>query len=326
MTASMISENMISNSSPLAVSSILRWAKWNQVPKFPISPTPTPTPIPIPTSSSTNVSWSPGNSLHGRIFVFGKKPSSVTTGGMRVLKDVLHPWQWERCQGRESEAGSKVEGGTGHEIESEARSKKEVKVGRGKGSVCVTTRFEVRSGPIWVVNLWVVSRLCISPETVNDISLYSGARDSLGSMFTQVFSEGLSSMEVCFVDCHSDQVVGGLVGLEMGSYKYKNFKHLNLGPSLYLHKLGGEEVTEQEQKKALALGTSVNIARHLVNIPPSELNPQTYASSVESLFQEETSVEVVVWEPRALRKRGNGPVVGSGSRSDRKGLYGSYSV
>ena len=205
----------------------------------------------------------------GRVIVFGKKDLAQLS---RLLKGELGQWQLERCRSRPK------------------------------------TRLETRKGPVWVLNLWVEAHLH-SPQDVNEASSYSVARDLLGATYASAVSEDLNTINLCFVGCQSEQIMGGLVGVEMGSYKYKNWPPQKKDFQLYVNKLEGV-LTSREVTKASALGVAVNLARHLVNIPPAQLHPRAYASTVQSLFREKVQVEI--WNESRLKKENMGLLVGVG--------------
>ena len=186
------------------------------------------------------------------------------------------------------------------------------------GELATLVRLEAPQGPHWIVNLWLEPRLKPSPQDVNDVSHYSIARDYLGRTYASALFEKCQVVEVSFVDCSSEQVFGGLVGLEMGRYKYKDFLKLKSnGVHLCLNKLKGR-ITQREVTKASALGVAVNMTRHLVNTPPSRLNPQTYASTVRSIFQNREGLQLEVWKENRLQKEGMGLLLGVGQGAEYK--------
>ena len=71
-----------------------------------------------------------------------------------------------------------------------------------------------------------------------------------------------------------------------------------------LPKLATPELTEADLHSASRLALSINVARHLVNIPGGQLNPKTYAECIENLFAGSESSTVEVWErDRLVRQR-----------------------
>jgi len=64
----------------------------------------------------------------------------------------------------------------------------------------------------------------------------------------------------------------------------------------------GRPVSAGVLKQAAALGRSVNFARHLVNLPPNDLNPPAYADAIKKLFAKSKTVSVEVWDEKRLKK------------------------
>ena len=121
----------------------------------------------------------------------------------------------------------------------------------------------------------------------------------------------------------------------MGQYKYKTFpnqtspskttaskttkpqKAQQKTPHLYLQKHSGT-ITAKEIHQASAIGLSVNITRHLVNMPACELNPKTYTTIVRSLFRGKKDTHVEVWEEGQLKKEKMGLLLGVGQGAKHK--------
>ena len=227
-------------------------------------------------SAKINQPSPPSSKNEGRIFVLSRKKSQDNIS--QILHCEIHPWQMEN-------------------------SKK------------VLHRLDTPKGPAWLICLWAESddhRLNEIPQDINDVSTYSLTRDHLGRTYNLALSENCDSIEVVFVDTPSDSIVGGLVGIEMGQYKYKDTLKPRKKVPLYINRLGGSSISSKQLNKAMALGEAVNISRHLVNIPPSQLNPETYTSALISLFRKYTALKVSIWKKNRLEKEGMGLLLGVG--------------
>jgi len=144
-------------------------------------------------------------------------------------------------------------------------------------------------------------------EWVGDYAL---ARDLMGqvyAMFEQLVAE---QIDIDFGDCTDASVIGCLSGLEMAAYDYRHCRGdrdskrsvpglcLNLSPAIV--------------NMAAAQGHAVNIARHLVNLPAADLNPQTYAGLVEEMFKGSTTSTVTVWDAGRLKAEKLGLILAVG--------------
>ena len=170
-------------------------------------------------------------------------------------------------------------------------------------------RLDTPEGPHWIINLWLSS----PSQGINSTSDYSMARDRVGYAYSQALCEECDAVEVSFVEVSPEAILGGLVGVEMGSYNYKKF---SCSIPLCLNQFGGK-ITQQQITQAFSLGVAVNITRHLVNIPPSHLNPKVYESVVRSLFDKKAA-RVGVWREDRLKKEGMGLLLGVGQGASHK--------
>ncbi len=134
-------------------------------------------------------------------------------------------------------------------------------------------------------------------EWVGDYAL---ARDLMGQVYTMLEQLMAEQIDIDFGECTDANVLGGLAGLEMAAYDYRYCRgdreskqsipglHLKFSPAIV--------------DMAAAQGHAVNIARHLVNLPAADLNPQTYAGLVEEMFEGSTASTVTVWDAGRLKK------------------------
>ena len=179
--------------------------------------------------------------------------------------------------------------------------------------------FDSLKGPTWLLCLWLTN-LKECPQDINELGGYSLTRDYLGHIYAQAVVKSCDLLEVSFVETSTDStiIMGGLVGIEMGQYRYKDsLQSQNQNKmSLYINKWGRASINTKLIDKALALGSAVNISRHLVNLPPSDLNPQTYASILTSFFQKSETLKVTLWKKSRLEKEGMGLLLGVGKGAE----------
>ena len=129
----------------------------------------------------------------------------------------------------------------------------------------------------------------------NSFSPYGYHRDLGGAVFSQIKSfkkayfhlEGLSPSEER----------GFFVGLELGAYHFKTLhqgKDSSENPQVLFNK------KMKELGAAICEAGAINLARHLVNLPPNQMNPQTFVDVVTSLsFSKNMSVSV--WDDKKLQ-------------------------
>jgi leucyl aminopeptidase len=165
-------------------------------------------------------------------------------------------------------------------------------------------------GPLWILQ----PRTPPASQTFGGIdnSPYGIARDLAGSLGAAILDFSLGELHVEFVSASPEERMGFLVGLELGSYRFK--AHYSGRPSrLPQLVLSGES---REDEKARRLGTAVNVARHLVNLPANDLNPATFVAGIQELFRSSKTTSVEVWTGDKLVKERMGLLcaVGGGAK------------
>lgn len=140
-------------------------------------------------------------------------------------------------------------------------------------------------------------------------SPWGTARDEVGAAVAQISQEGPLIIE--FFDCSKEQMKGALVGLYMGRYKFKAKLQQKLKVYLKFH---GQKLSSKEIEGASLLGISVNLSRHLVNLPPDDLNPENYVKLMQGLLK---GGKVNVLDAPKLKAQGFGlmAAVGRGASS-----------
>ncbi len=150
-------------------------------------------------------------------------------------------------------------------------------------------------------------KILVSPlaavEAENDSRLKSGpearVRDAMGSVLSL-----FERLEVEWAEIELDldkKVLGSaLFGLEVGLYRFKRvLKSEDAKFTLHL-KSKGKPLLEKLVASEVARGQGINLARHLVNLPPNELNPVTYATFVQDFLKGLKDLKVEVWDEKKL--------------------------
>jgi leucyl aminopeptidase len=134
-------------------------------------------------------------------------------------------------------------------------------------------------------------------------SLYGHARDSLGSKLVKNLDKKYKKLRIRFEKLPEAAILGGLVGLELSQYSFKKATR-ELKDELHdvTIEAPGVRALPQLLKKAQRLGQAANLARHLVNLPPNELNPVSYAQAIQKLFASSRKIKVEVWDEKRLAK------------------------
>jgi leucyl aminopeptidase len=139
-------------------------------------------------------------------------------------------------------------------------------------------------------------------------------RDAVGATLGM-----LEKMEIGFVEYEfaldAEALESALLGLEIALYRFKRvFKGEKAKIGIGLSNRG-KSVSSALLSEATVRGQAVNIARHLVNLPPNLLNPVTYAKAVQNLFAGEKSIKTEVWDETRLAKEKMNLLLGVGMGS-----------
>jgi leucyl aminopeptidase len=152
-------------------------------------------------------------------------------------------------------------------------------------------------GPVWYVAP-STEQVAVKDLGQFSVNSYSRFRDTTSLTTVGVFDYQLTTLVVEFISCSEDERAGALTGLEMGMYRFRTVRQAGKMPTS-LQCLG---VSEEEIEASGRLGLAVNMARHLVNLPPFDLNPETFSDLAKDLFSDEKHVTVTVLKGDALEK------------------------
>ena len=152
-------------------------------------------------------------------------------------------------------------------------------------------------GPVWYIAP-STEQLSVKDLGQFSVNSYSRFRDSTSLATIGVFDYQLPSLVIEFIACSAEERAGALTGLEMGMYRFKTVRQSGKMPTS-LHCLGA---SAEEIDASGRLGLAINMARHLVNLPPNDLNPDSFANLAKDLFVDEKQVTVIVLKGEALEK------------------------
>lgn len=145
-------------------------------------------------------------------------------------------------------------------------------------------------------------------------STASRVRDYVGASVAHL--ERLEVRQAHFgFDLPAEELAAAILGLEMALYRFKRVLK-GEGPKFKISLSNkGKPLNAKALSAALAAGQAVNLARHMVNLPPNFLNPVSYADFVQDLFAGMKNVKVEVWDEERLKKENCGLHYGVGQGS-----------
>lgn len=175
--------------------------------------------------------------------------------------------------------------------------------------------FSTSAGTIYVVG---TPKASMPKATVHsgrlDSSPYSRARDLMGPLLNLVKAQSVTSLYFCKLGSTEPSWSGISAGLEVASYR---FLDLQKRKSTFLSEIVFEKTAkpsglEEQIIAGQKLGMSVNLTRHLVNLPPNLLNPGSFSQILKRLAHKSKNLECEVWGPERLKKEKMGLILGVG--------------
>ncbi|MCB0386100.1 MAG: leucyl aminopeptidase family protein, partial [Bdellovibrionales bacterium] len=188
-------------------------------------------------------------------------------------------------------------------------------MGESKSTVL---RYSTSHGPLWLLRVPPMGKKSLTHHGLLETSAYTQARDMAGLMAGLLFEAKVKGLHLHFVDWEEEVVLGLLTGLEMASYKFQQVVNgcwPQAGKSLAVTRQKGK-VSPKVIAKASHMAAAVNITRHLVNLPPNWLQPQSYAQAMVELFRGHKKVKVEVWDEPRIKKEKMGLLEGVGKGAE----------
>jgi leucyl aminopeptidase len=176
--------------------------------------------------------------------------------------------------------------------------------------------FTGSGGPVWIIR-----EKKISSQSHNHYGLltevaYSKARDMAGALVPSFKASGIKNLELKLHSLSTEFKKGVFVGLELGSYHFLSAAKGALQSELPQLIISSEaqKLNSAEILKAKDLASSINIARHVVNLPPNFVNPSSLSKSIKKHKFKNAKIEV--WDQKKLAKEGMGLHLGVGQGSE----------
>jgi leucyl aminopeptidase len=117
----------------------------------------------------------------------------------------------------------------------------------------------------------------------------------------------------------ADQIRAVAEGALLGNYSYDRYltkKHEAIGEIVVLSEAGRSAASRAAIDHATTVADAVNYARDLINMPPNDLYPESFADELKARARG-TGVRVAVTDDKALQDKGYGGILGVGKGSAR---------
>ncbi|MGE3683267.1 MAG: M17 family metallopeptidase [Bdellovibrionales bacterium] len=176
-------------------------------------------------------------------------------------------------------------------------------------------------------------KVLVSPMAAEDLEKDPRLKAPVGARIRDAVGAAIGALERLeiqwaewLLDIPAAELEAAITGMEMALYRFKRVLK-NEDPKLLLRLLHKDKELKGSQLRTLtSRGQAVNLARHLVNLPPNWLNPVSYADAMKILFRGFKNFKTEVWDEARLQKEGAGLLlgVGSGAKTPPRLVHLSY--
>ncbi|WII73678.1 leucyl aminopeptidase family protein [Bdellovibrio sp. 22V] len=177
--------------------------------------------------------------------------------------------------------------------------------------------FVGQQGPVWILRSR--KKTSVGHDGLIDEASYAWARDQFGSLVSHFKAHHLKAVVIDFHGTEEAQDLGALVGLDIAVYNFRQFvdgKQLLDLPRVAIKKSLGGGLDKALVKEAMIRARAVNFARHMVNLPPNDLNPKTFAEIAMKQLSFPQTLKVNVWDTKKLIQENMGLHVAVGQGSE----------
>lgn len=153
--------------------------------------------------------------------------------------------------------------------------------------------------------VWILQNKEISKgqhQGLLDESVYGSFRDQAGAIYSQINSQGLEKVQVVLNDCNDEIIRAMIIGFELAAYNFLNAYTDKKGTAvqIYLSALGKNKLNKKAILQYQNEAKSIQIARHLVNLPPNDLNPDGFEKIVLKDLSFPKTMKISVWDHKKL--------------------------
>jgi leucyl aminopeptidase len=160
-----------------------------------------------------------------------------------------------------------------------------------------------QSGPVWI--LQNAENKKYGHAGLLDETAYAWFRDQVGTLVAQFKTHLSENIIFNFLECSEPILRASIIGLELASYNFLNTYSgaLPKKPQIYFSVSSKKKSVKFDQKfisQCLIEAQAVQLARHLVNLPPNDINPQSVEDIAKKQLGFAKTVTIEVWDYKKL--------------------------
>ncbi|MEQ1721898.1 MAG: leucyl aminopeptidase family protein [Pseudobdellovibrio sp.] len=172
-----------------------------------------------------------------------------------------------------------------------------------QGSDKRVLHFVGQSGPVWI--LQNAENKKYGHAGLLDETAYAWFRDQVGTLVSQFKTHAAENIIFNCLEASSDILRASIIGLELASYNFLNTYSDTLpkNSKIYFSLSSKKKNFKLDLKfinQCLTEAHAVQLARHLVNLPPNDINPQSFEDIAKKQLSFPKTVTVEVWDHKKL--------------------------
>lgn len=202
-----------------------------------------------------------------------------------------------------------------------------------------TTYFMGKNGPVWILqqntkntenNKSIEKK---SHQDLLDESIYACFRDLSGALVSHFKTQQLEQINFYFISnvINESTIRASIIGLELAGYNFLNvYNNTDTKKMIINLVIKKKDKSIKLDKKLLEKfqmeAHSIQLARHLVNLPANEINPETVETLIKREFNSAKNIQVIVWDHKKLAAENMNLhlAVGKGSETPPRMIHIKY--
>lgn len=147
---------------------------------------------------------------------------------------------------------------------------------------------------------------------------YGNLRDKAGQLATQFRNLKLKNIYIDILSMDEDELLGWVTGFELSMYNFLQIYKNESSEPLEINLLFSDRAAKMKQipdfiHLAQQNAVAVQVARHLVNLPPNVMNPDSLEKLITKELPFSKSTTIDVWDHNRCKKEGLGLLVAVGA-------------
>ena len=193
--------------------------------------------------------------------------------------------------------------------------KKQLKLSQLKIEPKPILSFDTEEGKLWILQTANYNKDVIVDQHENKLSPsdFGVSRDLAGQWCRSTKPKG--AVDFVFLSASDEEIRGALTGLGLASYNFLDCIKGTENSTVWSFSKSKAKLSPKLIEEAYSLFSSMNVSRHLSNLPASVATPQGIAEGMRDFFANHKNLKVKILDAKDLKKLGMGLLLGTGQGS-----------